>query len=145
MAQTVTDVHTISSSHTAPLSLSLSLCQRLNHRSLFLAHASIHSPPKVRWMGLQKLSGYNPHVKPFEAPRSVAIACFYIAVFLFFEMAWDYCSEMLAPAFGMWCVNVLVRCVYVCVCVYVHSMCVCMYICVCMYVCVVCLCVCVCV
>ena len=82
-------------------------------------------------MGLQKLSGYNPHVKPFEAPRSVAIACFYIAVFLFFEMAWDYCSEMLAPAFGMWCVSV---CTYVCVCVHTR---------VCMYVCVVCLCVCV--
>ena len=49
---------------------------------------------------MEKLSGYNPHVKPFEAPRPVAIACFYIAVFLFFEMAWDYCSEMLAPAFG---------------------------------------------
>ena len=54
----------------------------------------------VRWLGLEKLSGYNPHVKQFEAPRPVAIACFYIAVFLYFEMAWDYCSEMLAPAFG---------------------------------------------
>jgi integrator complex subunit 10 len=59
-----------------------------------------HLPSRVRWLGVEKLSGYNPHVKPFEAPRPVAIACFYIAVFLFFEMAWDYCSEMLAPAFG---------------------------------------------
>ena len=48
----------------------------------------------------EKLSGYSSRVKPFEAPRPVAIACFYITVFLFFEMAWDYCSEMLAPSMG---------------------------------------------
>jgi hypothetical protein len=59
-----------------------------------------HLPSRIRWLGLEKLSGYSSHIKPFEAPRPVAIACFYIAVFLFFEMAWDYCSEMLAPALG---------------------------------------------
>lgn len=55
------------------------------------------SPAKIRWLALEKLSGYNPHIQPFEAPRNVAIACFYISVFLFFEMAWEYCREMLYP------------------------------------------------
>lgn len=44
-----------------------------------------------------KISGYNPHLQHFETPRTVAIACFYIAVFLFFEMAWDYCNPVLYP------------------------------------------------
>ena len=39
-------------------------------------------------------------MQPFEAPRTVAIACFYISVFLFFEMAWEYCKEMLYPTAG---------------------------------------------
>ena len=39
-------------------------------------------------------------MQPFEAPRTVAIACFYISVFLFFEMAWEYCREMLYPTAG---------------------------------------------
>ena len=52
-------------------------------------------------MGLEKIAGYNPHMQTsFEAPRPVAIACFYIAVFLFFEMAWEYCSEILYPSGG---------------------------------------------
>lgn len=59
-----------------------------------------HLPAKVRWHGLEKLSGYSSHAQPFEAPRNVAIACFYIAVFLFFEMAWDYCSGLLCSMPG---------------------------------------------
>ena len=52
-------------------------------------------------MGLEKIAGYNTHIQAsFEAPRPVAIACFYIAVFLFFEMAWEYCCEMLYPSGG---------------------------------------------
>ena len=49
----------------------------------------------MRWLGLEKISGYGHHMQTFEAPRTVAIACFYISVFLFFEMAWVYCKEML--------------------------------------------------
>ena len=54
-------------------------------------------PASVRWHGLEKISGYSSHLHKFEAPRTVAIACFYIAAFLFFEMAWEYCSDMLYP------------------------------------------------
>eukprot|EP00731_Ephydatia_muelleri_P035523 Em0132g2a len=53
--------------------------------------------PLVRWMGLEKLSGYNTRMQSFEAPCSIAIACFYTAVFLFFETAWEYCSSLLCP------------------------------------------------
>ena len=133
----------------------LTLCFKCTH--VLTLSMCVHSPSRVRWMGLEKLSGYSPHAKPFEAPRPVAIACFYIAVFLFFEMAWDYCSEMLAPAFGAClyvCVYVCVRgkessvCVCVCVCnevsVYAYLLrtyvftctCVCVCVCVCVYVCV---------
>ena len=66
----------------------------------FTAHSFPSSPAKVRWHGLEKLSGYSSHAQPFEAPRNVAIACFYIAVFLFFEMAWDYCSGLLCTIPG---------------------------------------------
>ncbi|KAL5469034.1 hypothetical protein EMCRGX_G030221 [Ephydatia muelleri] len=54
-------------------------------------------------MGLEKLSGYNTRMQSFEAPRSIAIACFYIAVFLFFETAWEYCSSLLCPGGGQPC------------------------------------------
>lgn len=55
------------------------------------------SPAKIRWLSLEKISGYNSRMQSFEAPRTVAIACFYVSVFLFFEVAWEYCSEMLYP------------------------------------------------
>ena len=75
-------------------------CSALDVCILLVSSSLAHTcrPCRIRWLGLEKLSGYSSHLKPFEAPRSVAIACFYITVFLFFEMAWDYCSEMLAPA-----------------------------------------------
>lgn len=44
---------------------------------------------------MEKISGYGHHLQTFEAPRPVAIACFYISVFMFFEMAWVYCRNML--------------------------------------------------
>lgn len=58
------------------------------------------SSPNVRWHGLEKISGYTNKAQPFEAPRNVAIACFYISVFLFFEMAWEYSSAVLYPEQG---------------------------------------------
>ena len=51
----------------------------------------------MRWHGLEKISGYTNKAQPFEAPRNVAIACFYISVFLFFEMAWEYSYAVLYP------------------------------------------------
>ncbi|KAL5496641.1 hypothetical protein EMCRGX_G012966 [Ephydatia muelleri] len=59
--------------------------------------------PLVRWMGLEKLSGYNTRMQSFEASCSIAIACFYTAVFLFFETAWEYCSSLLCPGGGQPC------------------------------------------
>ena len=49
----------------------------------------------MRWLALQKLSGYSPLARtPFDPPRGVAIGCFYISVFLFFESAWAYFSHL---------------------------------------------------
>jgi hypothetical protein len=54
-----------------------------------------HLPSKVRWIGLETISGFNASsASLFEAPRQVAIACFYIGVFLFFESAWTYYSHV---------------------------------------------------
>ena len=53
------------------------------------------SPAKVRWKGLEYISGFNSSSRgPFDPPRQVAIACFYISVFLFFETAWSYYSHI---------------------------------------------------
>ena len=54
----------------------------------------LSSPPCVRWHGLEKISGYVSKAQTFEAPRNVAIACFYISVFTFFEMAWEYSNSI---------------------------------------------------
>ena len=52
-------------------------------------------PAKVRWKGLEYISGFNSSLRvPFDPPRQVAIACFYISVFLFFETAWSYYSHV---------------------------------------------------
>ena len=70
----------------------------------FTSSHTPYRPASVRWHGLEKISGYSSHLHKFEAPRTVAIACFYISAFLFFEMAWEYCSAMLYPEFqGMCC------------------------------------------
>ncbi|XP_064407227.1 integrator complex subunit 10-like isoform X2 [Halichondria panicea] len=53
-----------------------------------------HLPPSLRWHGLEKISGYTNKGVAFEAPRNVAIACFYISVFMFFEMSWDYSNSV---------------------------------------------------
>ncbi len=69
------------------------------------ARLSLPRHCKMRWLGLGKISGYSQHLQQFEAPRPVAIACFYIAVFLFFDMAWDYCSPMLYPGRQVTCLS----------------------------------------
>ncbi|XP_019851129.1 PREDICTED: integrator complex subunit 10-like isoform X2 [Amphimedon queenslandica] len=56
---------------------------------------SPHLPAKVRWKGLEYVSGFSSSQRvPFDPPRQVAIACFYISVFLFFETAWSYYSHV---------------------------------------------------
>ena len=72
-----------------------SFWELLSDDDILLCSSSSSSSSKMRWLALQKLSGYSPLARaPFDPPRPVAIGCFYISVFLFFESAWVYFSHL---------------------------------------------------